>query len=287
MDLNAIKSKLDKIQSKPAKYEKKDYTLTQWKPTVGKHVVRIVPSKLDSTNPFTELKFYYEFNPKVILSPLSYGEKDPIALLAAKLRENYSAENFALAKQISPKTRVYIPVIVRGEEEKGVRLWNFGKQIYEELLAYAADEEVGDFTDIVNGRDFTVEYQSKEQTGTEYPKTVLRPKMKTSELGTKEQVKVWLTEQPNPVDEFKHFTFDELKAVLEKFINPEEIEHDENTFITDVDTGDTNTQPAPTVAPKFNLEATTKDVKKSKGNKFDAMFEDETPDETPKNGLPF
>jgi len=284
MDLNAIKSKLDKLQSTPKKYEKKDYSLTQWKPTVGKHTIRIVPSKLDSSNPFSELKFYYEFNPKVILSPLSYGEKDPIALLAAKLRENYSAENFALAKQISPKTRVYIPVIVRGEEEKGVRLWSFGKTIYEELLAYAADEEVGDFTDVANGRDFTVEIISKENTGTDYNKTNIRPKMKTSELGTKDQVKLWLTEQPSPLDEFKHFTFDELKAVLEKFINPEEIEHDETTFINDVDTGETNTQPAPVSAPKFNLETSAKDVKKSKGNKFDALFEDETPST---NGLPF
>jgi len=271
MDLNAITAKLEKLQSKPQKKEKKDFSLTQWKPEIGKHTIRIVPSMYDPQNPFTELKFYYEFNPKMILSPLSYDEKDPIAMLAAKLREAYSAENYALAQQISPKIRVYVPVIVRGEEEKGVRLWGFGKNIYEELLAYAADEEVGDYTDIVNGRDFKVEVIGKESTGTDYNKTTVRPTMKTSALGTKDQVKKWLAEQPKPIDEFKHYTFDELKAILEKYINPEEIEHDESTYVTEADKNDTQ----PVVKSKFNLDV--KNIKQTKEKKFDALFEEETP----------
>ena len=271
MDLNAITAKLEKLQTKASKKEKKDFSLTQWKPEIGKHTIRIVPSMYDPQNPFTELKFYYEFNPKMILSPLSYDEKDPIAMLAAKLREAYSAENYALAKQISPKIRVYVPIIVRGEEEKGVRLWGFGKQIYEELLAYAADEEVGDYTDIVNGRDFKVEVIGKESTGTDYNKTTVRPTMKTSALGTKDQVKKWLAEQPKPIDEFKHYTFDELKAILEKYINPEEIEHDESTYVTEAD--ENNTQPV--VKSKFNLDV--KNIKQTKEKKFDALFEEETP----------
>lgn len=269
MDLNAIKSKLDKLQAKPQKYEKKDYSLTQWKAKPGKHVIRIVPSKNDPSNPFSELKFYYDFKPKTILSPLSYGEKDPIAMLAAKLRENHSAENFKLAKQISPKPRFYVPVIVRGEEEKGVRLWDFGKKVYEELLALAADEEIGDYTDIANGLDIKVEVQSKEQNGTDYPSTTIRTAMKQTPLGTKEQVKLWLSEQPDPLTEFKHWTFDELKEVLNKFINPEEIEHDESTFVTEED--DDNTQPAS--RSKFSMDVSN--VKQTKGNKFDSLFDGE------------
>ncbi len=268
MDLNAIKSKLEKLQTKPEKFEKKDYTLTQWKAKPGKHVIRIVPSKNDPSNPFAELKFYYGFNNRTILSPLSYDEKDPIAMLAAKLRENYSKENFDLAKQISPKTRIYVPVIVRGEEEKGVRLWNFGKVVYEELLALAADEEIGDYTDVASGLDIKVEVVPKEATGTEYAKTNVRTAMKTSALGTKEQVKLWLTEQPNPLDEFKHYSFDELKEILSAFINPEEIEHDESTFVTEED--ENNTQPV--AKSKFNLDVT--DIKQTKENKFDSMFEE-------------
>ncbi len=32
------------------------------------------------------------------------------------------------------KMRVFAPVIVRGEEEQGTRLWEFGKEIYQQFL---------------------------------------------------------------------------------------------------------------------------------------------------------
>jgi hypothetical protein len=42
---------------------------------------------------------------------------------------------------------------VRGEESEGVKLWQFGKEVYQEFLNMASDEEIGDFTDIAQGRD--------------------------------------------------------------------------------------------------------------------------------------
>ena len=80
MDLNAIKQKLDGLQQKTQTGPKKDYSLIFWRPTIGKQQIRIVPSKFNESNPFTELKFYYGITNKVMLSPLNYGEKDPIAL---------------------------------------------------------------------------------------------------------------------------------------------------------------------------------------------------------------
>ena len=50
----------------------------------------------------------------------------------------------------------------------------FGKTVYEELLALAVDEEIGDYTDIVNGRDLTVETVGPEATGTPYNKSSVR-----------------------------------------------------------------------------------------------------------------
>ena len=149
-----LKQKLDALQSKPQAGQKTDYTTIFWRPTVGKQQIRIVPSVYDSKNPFTELKFYYGITNKVMISPLNFGEKDPIALFAQKLREGeYNKENYVLAKKLDAKNRIFVPVVVRGEEDKGVRLWQFGKTVYEELLALAVDEEIGDYTDIVNARD--------------------------------------------------------------------------------------------------------------------------------------
>ena len=210
--------------------QKTDYTTIFWRPTVGKQQIRIVPSTYDSSNPFTELKFYYGITNKVMISPANFGDKDPIALFAGKLREGeYNKENYVLAKKLDAKNRVFVPVVVRGEEDKGVRLWQFGKTVYEELLALAVDEEIGDYTDIVNGRDLTVETVGPESTGTPYNKSSVRVRLKTSPLSEDASlVEKWCNEQPNPKDGlFKRYSFDEMKSALEKWLSPEDESEDE------------------------------------------------------------
>ena len=75
---------------------------------------------------------------------------------------------------------------------KGVRLWQFGKLIYEELLSLAVDEEIGDYTDIVNGRDLTIETVGPESTGTQYNKSSVRVRLKETPLSSDAaQVEEW------------------------------------------------------------------------------------------------
>ena len=268
MDLKALRSKLDTLQQKtPVGGQKRDYSLTFWRPTVGKQQIRIVPSVLNPKNPFTELKFYYGITNKVMLSPLNYGEKDPIALFAKKLREEYTKENYLLAKKLDAKTRIFVPVIVRGEEDKGVRLWQFGKLIYEELLSLAVDEEIGDYTDIVNGRDLTIETVGPESTGTQYNKSSVRVRLKQTPLSDDAaQVEKWTKDQPDPNAEFKKFTFDEMKSALEKWLSPED-NNEEGEIISepaeDFDSSE----------PKSNFSLDTSNVKKNKADQFDSLFD--------------
>jgi len=264
MDLSKLKQKLDTLQSKPQGGQKTDYSTIFWRPTVGKQQIRIVPSAYDSSNPFTELKFYYGITNKVMISPLNFGEKDPIALFAGKLREGeYNKENYVLAKKLDAKNRVFVPVVVRGEEDKGVRLWQFGKLVYEELLALAVDDEIGDYTDIVNGRDLTVETVGPEATGTPYNKSSVRVRLKTSPLSSDANlVEKWCNEQPNPKEGlFKVYSFDEMKSALEKWLSPEDESEDD--------------VPAPVVESKsassFSLD--TSKAKQSKVDEFDSLFD--------------
>ena len=273
MDLNALKQKLDTLQSKPQGGQKTDYSLIFWKPTIGKQQIRIVPSAYDTNNPFTELKFYYGITNKVMISPANFGEKDPIALFAGKLREGeYNKENYVLAKKLDAKNRIFVPVVVRGEEDKGVRLWQFGKLVYEELLALAVDDEIGDYTDIVGGRDLTVETVGPEATGTPYNKSSIRVRMKTSPLSEDAtKVETWTNEQPNPKEGlFKLFSFDEMKSALEKWLSPEEEESNvsENAFPTE--------KAASSSTANFSLDTTQ--AKQSKVDKFDSLFDDKTDD---------
>ena len=278
MDLNALKQKLDTLQSKPQGGQKTDYSLIYWKPTIGKQQIRIVPSAYDASNPFAELKFYYGITNKVMISPTNFGEKDPISLFAGKLREGeYNKENYVLAKKLDAKNRIFVPVVVRGEEDKGVRLWQFGKLVYEELLALAVDDEIGDYTDIVGGRDLTVETVGPEATGTPYNKSSVRVRLKTSPLSEDAAlVEKWTNEQPNPKgDLFKRYSFDEMKTALEKWLSPEDDDSEEAVTSPVTNSGPTTTN--------FSLDTTQ--AKKSKVDQFDSLFDDKKGDEP--DDLPF
>jgi len=276
MDLSKLKQKLDTLQSKPQGGQKTDYSLIYWKPTIGKQQIRIVPSAFDSSNPFVELKFYYGITNKVMISPTNFGEKDPIALFAGKLREGeYNKENYVLAKKLDAKNRIFVPVVVRGEEDKGVRLWQFGKLVYEELLALAVDDEIGDYTDIVGGRDLTVETVGPEATGTPYNKSSVRVRLKTSPLSEDAAlVEKWTNEQPNPKgDLFKRYSFDEMKVALEKWLSPEDDDNEE-AAIAPVET-----------QPSTNFSLDTTKAKQSKVDQFDSLFDDKKSNEP--DDLPF
>lgn len=269
MDLNAIKNKLQNMQQKP-KGKKIDYDKIFWKPPVGKSQIRVVPSKFDKANPFKELFFHYGITNKVMISPTSFGEKDPIAEFARQLRQSNDKENWRLAKKLDPKMRVFLPVIVRGEEDKGIRLWQFGKSMYMEFLGMADDDDIGDFTDVVEGRDFTVDTVGPEVTGTQYNKSSLRPRTKITPLSEdSSQVENWLEDQPDPSTLFKRWSFEEMKDALEKWLTPEDDDEEpvyEEGSIIDED--------KPQEEPKNNY-ALNVAKKVSKTDKFDSLFNEE------------
>jgi hypothetical protein len=265
MNLDAIKKKLESMQQPTKKGEYKQ--IKSFKPQVGtKQVIRVVPFKYNKENPFVEMKFYYNIgSKKVIASPLNWGEKDPIAEFAKQLRGTNDKENWRLAKKLDPKVRVFVPVVVRGEEHEGVQLWQFGKLIYEDFLNLAADEEVGDFTDIMAGRDIKVTTVGPESTGTVYSKTTISPSMKTSPLSEDEsEIETWLENQDNPLETYKPLPFDEIKAALQEWLTPDGEEEEEEEVVEEV---------APS---KSNYSLSTKpEVKKTKTEKFDDLFGDE------------
>ena len=121
--------------------------------------------------------------------------------LQNNLRQSGDKENWRLAKKLDAKTRIFAPVVVRGQEDEGVKLWQFGKEVYQDFLNMAADEEIGDYTDIVEGRDIKLTTVGPEVTGTPYNKTSISPSMKTSPLSADENVaKGLLEDQPDPLE---------------------------------------------------------------------------------------
>lgn len=215
LDMNALKAKLNKMNKTSAGSD------AFWKPTEGKTTVRIVPLKGNPDNPFVELYFHYLGN-KTYLSPLTNGNRDPIAEFADEIASGGNKEDWAQARPFRPKPRTLVPVIVRGEEDKGVRFWSFGKTVFKQLLEFIADPDIGDITDIKNGRDLVVTYVPQEKSDTNFAKTTVMYKPSQTPLATDSAlVKKFLNEQPSVAEIYTEPTFAELKVALEKYLDPE------------------------------------------------------------------
>jgi hypothetical protein len=262
MDINAIRSRLNKLQNTQRKSD------SLWKPTPGKHQVRIVPYKFNPDNPFIELYFHYNVNNKTYLSPQSFGRPDPIVEFSDKLKRMGDKEDYKAARQMEPKLRTFVPVIVRGEEGEGVKFWGFGKTVYQEILGYIADPDYGDITDPVSGRDLTIEYTSAEDAGTSYPTTTIRVKPKETPLvEDAQQVENLLQNQTEITDLYQELSYDELKDVLEGWLNPSGGEDSSSTSTTQQTLS--TTQPAQqTTTSQQTQTSNTSDV----ASAFDELF---------------
>jgi hypothetical protein len=235
---------------------------------------------LDPKNPFQEVFVHYGFSKFPIYALTNWGEKDPIVEFAAQLRKTNDKENWSLAKKLDPKMRVFAPVIVRGEEEKGVRLWEFGKEIYMQLLGIAEDEDYGDYTDINEGRDLTVDVVKGDIGGRQGLKSSIRVKPKTSTLSSDASlIQKFLKEQPSLLEIQRKMEFEALKEVLQTWLSPEDTSDD----VVDEDEDETPVEPTPVKAYALKTPLAPK---ASKADKFDSLF-DEDEDADNGNDLPF
>ena len=215
MDLNAIRKRLGQLQTT------NNRTSSLWKPQPGKTQIRIVPYAFNKENPFIELFFHYNLNNRSYLSPISFGRPDPIEEFAQKLKASGNKEDYQLSKKLEAKMRTFAPVIVRGEESQGVKLWGFGKTVYQELLSIIADPDYGDISDPVNGRDVSVEFISAEESGASFPKTNIRVKPNQTPISDEPSVlEAVKTSQKDITEIYQEQSYEELTGILNEWLNP-------------------------------------------------------------------
>lgn len=222
MNLDEIKNRLASLNNKGGGGKKSDYAANFWKPKEGtKSQIRIVPSKFNKDFPFTELYFYFGIGKPRMLALSNFDTTDPILEFATKLRKSGDQTNMDLAKKLFPKLRVFAPVYVRGEEDKGVRFWEFGKMVYQELLGVMADEDYGDITDVASGRDITVEVIPAKETGKMFNTTTVRVKPNQTPLEAEAtSVESLLENQKEIISLYKKYEFEEMKDILQGWLKP-------------------------------------------------------------------
>ena len=191
----------------------------------------MVPYSHRKENPFLEMYFHYDFGKKTYVSPITFGNPDPVVEFADKLKSTGDRDEWIMGRKIEPKMRTYVPVVVRGKESEGVKFWGFGKTVYSELLSIISDPDYGDITDLMNGRDITVEFIPAEGAD-RFPKTSIRVKPNTSVVTDDKAIATKITNQPKITDIFPEPTYEELEKALAQWMNPENADSDANTTHT-------------------------------------------------------
>ena len=214
IDFDAIRNKLNQLSGGSSRRN------STWRPQEGEEsTVRLLSFPENDGQPFQERWFYYNIgNNAGLLAPYQFGKPDPIQELINKLRDDGSKESYELAKKLYPKMRCYAPVIVRGEEDKGVRVWGFGKMVYQSLLNVMLDEDYGDITDPKEGRDIKV--VCTKAPGRMWASTEVRPRGKQSPLNSDSSVaKQWIDSIPNLDDMYTLKTYEELEKIVNDWLN--------------------------------------------------------------------
>ena len=217
IDLDAIRKKLNQLSGTNSRRN------TMWRPQEGEETtVRLLSFPDNDGQPFKERWFYYNIgNNPGLLAPYQFGQPDPIQELINKLRDDGSKESYELAKKLYPKMRSYAPVVVRGEEDKGVRLWSFGKTVYQSLLNIMLDEDYGDITDPTDGRD--VKVVCTKAPGRMWASTEVRPRGKQSALSSDaDKAKEWISGIPDLDEMYTCKTYEELEKIVNDWLNGDE-----------------------------------------------------------------
>lgn len=273
IDVQKLAKRLQTFQEEEKQSEASKHV---WKPKEGLQTVRIVPYKFDPSSPFIELQFYYKIAGKNYLAPCNFGKPDPILEFVETLRSSGVQAQRELAKKLEPKPRTYAPIIVRGEEDQGVKFWGFGVTVYKQLLKLITDPEWGDITSLTEGNDIRVEFhkvsKKKGKDGQSFPETSITalPRKTPVVDPTKADLVQKVKDQVDILTLWTLPEYAELKAAMDKFLNPETADATADT--TDDATADTTDDTAANDTSNPSSTVTPVSSPSESGKAFEEFF---------------
>jgi hypothetical protein len=212
-----------------------------WKPSEGENVVRILPTK--DGDPFKHFHFHYNVGEKTgFLCPKkNFGDECPVCDFVSKLYNDGDDDSVQMARKLVAKSRFFSPVVVRGEDAEGVKVWGYSKTVYEGLLQLVLNPDYGDITDPHNGTDLVLTYGKAP--GAMYPSTNITARRKTTAISAdSDQMSEYLDSEPDFDNLFEVKSKEDVTAILDRFLLGGESDTSEGVVVpnktggTDVDT---------------------------------------------------
>ena len=221
IDFNKMKQKLNALQGNGNGNSTQN---TFWKPQDGDQTIRIVCP--EDGDPFKQYYFHYNVgkNPGFLCPKKMHGKDCPVCNFAWSTYNDAKAagdtETLKFCKTLFAKERFFSPVVVRGEEDQGIRLWGYGKTAYGEMIGLVTNPDYGDITDVDGGTDLTINYGKPP--GAQFPVTKITPRRRPSALAeTSDEIVTIMDSMPSFTENFNSKTTEEIETMLSEFLNAE------------------------------------------------------------------
>ncbi len=227
MDLNKLKEKLEKLQTRSGSDtgEPSEFYKLKWKPTAGTTDIRLLPYKHTEDGSFLMVGLHYNTfgNRDPYLSPGFFGKPDPIFEFCQKLRNIQGRSkdewwaDIQVVNKLEYSKRFIAPILVRGLESEGVKFWEFGAKVFNKIAALTENPDYGDIEDMETGTDLTVTYTPNKE-DVRKSETEITPRRNSSKATTDPVVLNAIEEMPNVLKMIHEPTYDEFKQMLADFI---------------------------------------------------------------------
>lgn len=280
MELDKIKAKLEALKAKEKSGGgNKEFDNVLWSPKeTGKYQIRILPNKFQSEYPYVELNLYYNNFGKTYCSPSSFDRPDPVvdycnALLdpTKKIPKDEWMTINNIKKKLLPTQRIFAPILVRGKEGEGVKVWGFSQKVYMQLLEISADEEYGNIEDLERGTDLTIDFVKDENDARQNKLNIL-PKRNSTVVSDDPDV---IEKIKNMIDISKIFpepTYDELKDLLKKYLTVTPSSETPKEDVNNVKAGETEGFDTKSFTPPVGPKESVEDKPKVDTSDIEAMF---------------
>jgi hypothetical protein len=223
VDLEAIRRRVQELQK-----GRSNSNVQLWKPKeAGEYTIRGLPwptKYLQPGQPLVEKWFYYIGDSFGLLAPNQFGKPDPIREFIDSLYKSGTPDDRNMAKKLKPKMQAYLPIVVKKGKDADpgkVIVWSINKFLYQKLLGWFLDEEIGDYLDPDSGFDIKVTFadSGKKFKGKSMLNSDVELARKTSKLANDPETTTKLLDAiPNIDDMYQLKSYDELKSILEKWL---------------------------------------------------------------------
>jgi hypothetical protein len=260
IDVKKMKAKLDALTNKGGSSSKTAF----WSPKEGNtYSVRIVATP--DGDPFKEYWFHYELGTQggFLCPKKNFGDSCPACDFASKLYREKTEESAKMGKKFLPRQRFFSPIVVRGEEKDGVKVWGYGKTVYQDLINLVLNPDYGDITDSETGTDLGLAVSKAP--GQSFPMTKLTPARKTSKLcqGSPDECKDLLESVPDFDTLHTRKTTDEVATILDQYLasaDSDEEAESQSKETKKFGAAPVATKKVATAKPKNDIDAAFEDI---------------------------